>query len=739
MKVTSLIRAFLLPLAMTPCGAWAQYSGSNQASISQPSGTRELQDAMRRIAVDPTNADALVDAGNASLLLGDAKSALNFFTRANALRPNDGRILAGLGSASVRTENPFEALRLFDEAVKRGIQERVIAADRALAFDLLGNFGRAQQDYQMARSGLASDDLIVKQAVSLSLSGKHAEADGMLIPLLDRQVPAAWRARAFILAARGEVKESSRVAAGFLDANSLQRVERYLRLMPELTDAQKAAAIHLGHFPQSYEIGRDSEQVKRVAATIPAAGSDRLIPTGAPLGTKAAAVPLKKETASERRKREKEEKNLAAAAAKLEARKKSEPVRVAAVSTKAATQPVVSTPAAKARLEQAQASKVTVVSGQLPPPENARPLVDVAAPAQKLSDTAPIAAPPVTKVAIASPPSGAQLPTPNPTSSMPQSISTASSSVPVSVPVTQLSVPIGPPVRQPDPVASQTPQIASVSVAPSNVAPPATTSASAPDPGFASISSPVIASPATSAVAAGSLPTSIAPAPITAASVTPPQTAQAAPTPATSPASDNMASFDLGAVVASISIPESEQHRAVAPVDLSKIKPAAPKAAAAETPAKAEKSKAPTHPARSWVQVATGNASAFSYDFKQMAKKSPELFSGLEGWSSDWGNNDRLLVGPFGDLKDAKKWESDFRKEGGNGFVWQSDDGTVVDKVAGANAPKVAAPTTTKQPAKATGKTTGKSATTDKKGTKAGSTKESTKPAAKSTGKPKGK
>ena len=79
--------------------------------------------------------------------------------------------MAGLATATVRTENPFEALRLFDDAIRLGISERSIAADRALAFDLLGNFGRAQQDYQLARTVSNSDDLIVKQAISASLGG----------------------------------------------------------------------------------------------------------------------------------------------------------------------------------------------------------------------------------------------------------------------------------------------------------------------------------------------------------------------------------------------------------------------------------------------------------------------------------------------------------------------------------------------------------------------------------------
>ena len=146
-------------------------------------GARELREAMRRIALSPNDVGALVDAGNAALLLEDGNAALNFFTRANTVQPSSGRIKAGLAAATVRTENPFEALRLFDEAVKLGVSERVIAADRAMAFDLLGNFDRAQQDYRLARTASTSDELIIQQAISLSLSGRKNDADAMLVPL----------------------------------------------------------------------------------------------------------------------------------------------------------------------------------------------------------------------------------------------------------------------------------------------------------------------------------------------------------------------------------------------------------------------------------------------------------------------------------------------------------------------------------------------------------------------------
>ncbi|NJM51514.1 MAG: hypothetical protein HC843_12145 [Sphingomonadales bacterium] len=282
--------AILPSAAVAQIGPTAdEVNASNEREIN----SELLRSALRRIAVRPTDADALVDAGNAALALQDANAALNFFTRANEIQPNNGRIKLGLASASVRTENPFEALRYFDEAAKLGISDRTVAADRAVAFDLLGNFERAQQDYALARTADNSDGLAIKQAVSLSLWGKAKEADALLVPYLQKNSGEAWRARAFMLAARGDTRESVRVTQGFMDAASASQFEPYLRKMPELTGAQQAAAIYFGHFP-ARNLGRDSAEIRqassRYGADNPAPkGNSRLIPQGAPLGPKPVA------------------------------------------------------------------------------------------------------------------------------------------------------------------------------------------------------------------------------------------------------------------------------------------------------------------------------------------------------------------------------------------------------------------------------------------------------------------
>jgi hypothetical protein len=427
----------------------------------------------------------------------------------------------------VRTENPFEALRLFDDAVRLGADQRSIAADRALAFDLLGNFGRAQQDYQLARTVASSDDIIIRQAVSLSLAGQKEQADAMLLPLLQRNSPAAWRARAFMLAARGDLRESNKVAQGFMDATSAQKMERFFRLMPNLTGAQQAAAIHLGHFPTSQAVGRDSEQVRRVAATVPqpaiAPAQNRLIPSGAPLGTKPTA----------------------ARDVKSEAKPQSKPDR------------------------------------------RAQERVEV-----------------------------------------------------------QAAVPTPP---RPDRIVAQVDLAATV---------------------------------------AGTTPT--AQEPVTLAAATPPQPAPAkiiaAPTAVPASTATASAGFSLDAIVGAIEIPESEQRPSEVPVDLKKLKPVTPKAVADASkapkidPKAAAKAKLEAaNPARIWVQIATGEASGLGFDYRKLTKNNPILFKAQKPWTSPWGRTARLLVGPFPDVKAAKKWEGDFKKAGGDAFMWKSEIGVPVN------------------------------------------------------------
>lgn len=620
------------------------------SNVIEPAGAVELRAAMRRISFNPSDADALADAGNASLALGDANAALNFLTRANAIRPNNSRIVSGLATATVRTENPFEALRLFDDAVRLGANERSIAADRALAFDLLGNFGRAQQDYQLARTAASSDDVIIRQAVSLSLAGQKEQADAMLVPLLQRNSATAWRARALMLAARGDLRESNKVAQGFMDATSAQKMERFFRLMPNLTGAQQAAAIHLGHFPTSQSVGRDSEQVRRVAATLPqtaiATAENRLIPSGAPLGpksgkardAKAEAKPL-----SRRDRRAQERAEVQASTANI-------PDALKLPKTDTAR---LGTAAARAAVTDAQSARITSVNNNaLPTPETARPLVRVALPAVPLAAGTPPAQamprpePVVAKVEPAPVVAVVAQPTTQPPVKLAAVTPTTTSAPPASIPA-----------------AVSTPAVVPTAAAPTFMGPPAT-------------QGPAIASNAVTQ------PQATLPSPAV--------VEVAAPNPV--PVAAAPAAFSLDAIVGSIEIPESEQRPSQIPVDLKKLKPVTPKALAAGDAGKTAKvdpklaAKAKleaANPARFWVQIATGEASALGFDYRKWTKKNPELFKAQNPWTSPWGKTARLLVGPFADMKAAKKWEGDFKKAGGGGFMWKSENGVPVNAIKG--------------------------------------------------------
>lgn len=610
----------------------------------------ELRDAVRRMALRPSDPVALTDAGYASLKLGDAAAALNFFTRSNSLQPGNSRTVAGLGSAMVRTENPFEALRQFDDAVRLGAAERSIALDRALAFDLLGNFARAHQDYQLARSFGDSDDLTRRYAMSLSMAGKANEADGLLVPLLQRNDPEAWRARSMMLAARGNLKEAVQIAEGFLSPDSARRMEGFLRQMPRMTDAQRAAAMHFGHFPVG-RVGEDTPEVKQIAAATgatkvasAATGQDRLIPAGQPLGSSS-----KKPATSK----------------KDEKKPKPGETRIARNDAK----PGFSTASAQQKVDEASKSKpVVLASAQLPPPDTARAPVRIILPGR----TPPASPPPSIAVSTQTVNSAGSIRAETSTIVTPKSaidevrqrqvVTSGSTPAPAQTdPAAVIAPTAKPPVITPAPVETR--------MAENLLADPAPSSAQPPVQGGALENGPAVSS-ATQVAVAEVAPQTVLPA-------------------AQQPEPAKTASFDLGALVQSIEIPESEQKRTVAPVDLKAIQKTQAKAdAAAATTAKDPKTgkpkvepKAPPQPARVWVQVATGAEAALGGDYRRFAKKSPELFKGKEGWTSVWGKSSRLLVGPFADAKAAKKWEADYRKAGGNGFVWNSENGTVVKKL----------------------------------------------------------
>lgn len=190
-----------------------------------------------------------------------------------------------------------------------------------------------------------------------------------------------------------------------------------------------------------------------------------------------------------------------------------------------------------------------------------------------------------------------------------------------------------------------------------------------------------------------------APAPASAAPVPPPP----GPTPAPTASAPLLPMASLADIVGSIEIPPEELNASANAVDAAtlaklvedkrraeaaekakreKDEAAAKAKAEADAKAKAEAAEKKAHPARIWVQIATGaNARALALDFGKFAKKHPALFKGKSGGTAEWGRTRRLLLGPFKDRKAAQDWLADYKKAGGDGFPFNSEAGETVDPV----------------------------------------------------------
>ena len=253
-----------------------------------PSGeSRALNAALARVAANPRDAGALVDAGNAALTMNDVDAAIGFFTRADQVAPGLAAAKAGLAGAYVRREDPFTAIRMFNEAEQTGPLSSALLADRGLAYDLVGDNATAQGYYRQA--GPTNDEALRRLALSLAISGDKRGSEAALSPLMTRQDKSAWRTRAFTLAILGEEAQAVQIANATMPATLASSIAPYLRYMRQLTRAQQAAAANLGHFPRASEIGRDDPRMAQYAPPTPRrpqTGADAgLIPAGEPLGT----------------------------------------------------------------------------------------------------------------------------------------------------------------------------------------------------------------------------------------------------------------------------------------------------------------------------------------------------------------------------------------------------------------------------------------------------------------------
>lgn len=244
----ALLATALVPLA-TANPAAAQFI---QALPDPNSPVERLGSYIRVLASSPRDLNALMGAGNAALQIGDANAALGFFSRAEEIAPSSGRAKAGLAAALANIEKPDDALRLFREAASLGAAPEAFARDRALAYDLTGDWRRAQRDYQIAlQTNPADDETVRRYALSLGIAGNRAQALQVIDPLLRRQDQGAWRARAFIYAMTGDVGQANTVARQLMPAPMAASMSPLLSRLATLNAAERAHAVNFGTVPSN--------------------------------------------------------------------------------------------------------------------------------------------------------------------------------------------------------------------------------------------------------------------------------------------------------------------------------------------------------------------------------------------------------------------------------------------------------------------------------------------------------
>lgn len=258
--------------ALTPGVVLAQAGSVSQPVVQQVPGAdgMRLNAALARLGQNPRDIDALIDAGNAALAMGDVDAAVGFFRRAGQLSPTDGRIKAGLAGALVRNADPYTAIPLFAAAEEAGVKTAEMLADRGLAYDMVGDNTKAQGYYRESMALAMTDETVRRLALSQAISRDRRASETTLSTLLSRQDKAAWRTRAFALAILGQQEEAVSIARTTMPEELATAMAPYLRYMPLLTKAQQAAAANLGQFPRASEIGHDDPRMAAFAPAKPA-------------------------------------------------------------------------------------------------------------------------------------------------------------------------------------------------------------------------------------------------------------------------------------------------------------------------------------------------------------------------------------------------------------------------------------------------------------------------------------
>ncbi len=223
---------------------------------------------IRILASNPRDFNSLIGAGQAALELGDVQTAAGFFGRAEEVNPNAPAAKAGLGAAMAHMGDADGAIYYFDQATRLGASQLTIALDRGLARDLNGDLAAAQSDYRLVIASLNSDEGRRRLALSLAIGRDRNGAMAAIQPLLNRRDPAAQRTRAFVLALVGDPTGAAQAIEAVMPGGSA-RFAPFISYLPQLSVQEKAAAVHLGRFPDNAAVRISQAQAAPAPASVP--------------------------------------------------------------------------------------------------------------------------------------------------------------------------------------------------------------------------------------------------------------------------------------------------------------------------------------------------------------------------------------------------------------------------------------------------------------------------------------
>ncbi|WP_121884731.1 tetratricopeptide repeat protein [Sphingomonas sp. PP-F2F-G114-C0414] len=691
-----LTAALALVLATAPSAASAQ--GVVQA-LPGTTDADKLGDVMRQLASNPRDIDALIKAGDLSMGLGDLSGAAALFARAEKVNPRDGRAKAGMASILVRSERPGEALRYYAQAEGLGLDPRKFAADRGLAYDLIGQQDRAQRDYRVALRDAPDDETIRRYALSLGISGKPELAIQQLNPLLLKSDRGAWRSRAFIIAMNGDVAGAEKIATTMMPAGTAQGLQPFFQRLPSLPASDRAFAVHFGEVHATPTRLADARMTPPLGMLAPDPTAPVMV----------AAVPRPAVVATSGK-------------TKRNRRGKPDRTEMAATTTRAAaTMPVAATPAS------------TMPAAIAPPPQLASVRTVQAAPVQaggRIATPQPTyRAPQVAQAATGGPqtpsPVLAARVAPMPTGALPATTVTQMAAVPAGRIQSESNKRVANSVaaaatRTPAQSATASPvqpaPVQQAAAQPTSVQPVPVRQASAaplPSPGFSAGATPstppveVAAAIPPRAVAASedsilarivaglSIPASelgvapMHPAPVvTQAAVPMPDDAERVLAEAKAKterdaAARKIAAEQLAADKKAALDKKAAARKAIADKKaLAEKKAAAAEKLAADKAAAEEKRIARANPERVWVQVSTGATEGdLPKAWKKAKAKAPTVFGARGGWTAPWKATNRVLAGPFKTDAEARTFVNQLAKEGVSTFTFTSDPGEIITKL----------------------------------------------------------